>query len=164
MIMDKRKQVTRYVLADLFGSATAWALFYFFRKAYLEPIKYHHPVPLEVDANFWIGLVLIPLFWVGAFLAIGGYSEVFRRFRIKELGQTLVVTLLGSLVIFFVLLLDDEVAGYTYYYRSFVVLFLLNFVLLFSLRFMLTSSTVRKVHGRQIGFNTILVGGSDRAV
>lgn len=162
--MARKGQVFKYVVADILGSALAWCLFFFFRKEFLEPVKFGHKVPLVTDQNFWVGLCLLPVFWAGAFLVIGGYADIYRRFRVKELGQTLMVTVLGSLVIFFVLVLDDQIAGYKYYYRSFLVLFLLHFIILFTLRFLLTSSTVRKVHGRRIGFNTILIGGNERAV
>ena len=125
--MNKRLLVALYVLADLFGSALAWTLFYLFRKVYMEPAKYKYKVPIEMDANYWIGLVLIPLFWMGLYLVIGGYADILRRFRIKELGQTLLISLIGTVVIFFMLLLDDVVADYRYYYRSFLVLFGLHF-------------------------------------
>ena len=162
--MDRKKQVTKYVLADLFGSAAAWTLFYLFRKVYMEPAKFGYEVPLAFDDNYWYGLVLIPVFWVGLYVAIGGYSDIFRRYRIKELGQTVLISLIGTIVIFFVLLLDDTVADYRYYYRSFLVLLGLHFAFTFTMRFMLTSRTVRRVHGREIGFNTILVGGNERAI
>ena len=67
-------------------------------------------------------------------------------------------------MIFFVLLLDDDVAGYKLYYRSFLALFLLHFTFTFIPRFLLTSSTVSKVHRREIAFNTILIGGNERAM
>ena len=162
--MNKRTQVAKYVMADLFASATAWTLFYLFRKVYMEPAKFQYKVPVEFDANYWWGLVLVPVFWTGLYLVIGGYADVYRRFRIKELGQTLLISLIGSLVIFFVLLLDDTVANYRYYYRSFLVLFGLYFAFTFLLRYIITSRTVKRVHGRQIGFNTLLVGGNERAV
>ncbi len=57
-----------------------------------------------------------------------------------------------------------EVANYNYYYRSFMALFVLHFGISFLLRFILTSSTVRKVHDRRIGFNTVLVGGNEQAM
>lgn len=162
--MDKRTQVTKYVVADLLGTALAWTLFYLFRKAYLEPIKFGYKVPVTLDGNYWLGLVLIPVFWCGLFLVIGGYADIYRRYRIKELGQTLLIALIGSMVIFFALLLDDTVAEPRYYYRSFTALFLLDFGILFLLRIVLTSRTVRQVHDRRIGFNTVLVGGNERAV
>ncbi len=161
---NRRAQVAKYVAADLFGTAVAWTLFHVFRKAYLEPVKYGYPVGITFDAHFWWALVLVPLFWAGLYLSIGGYSDVFRRFRIKELGQCLLISFLGTVVIFFGLLLDDEVAGYRYYYRSFSALFLLHFGITFTLRFLLTSRTVRRVHARVIGFNTVLVGGNERAL
>jgi exopolysaccharide biosynthesis polyprenyl glycosylphosphotransferase len=104
------------------------------------------------------------LFWFGLYTIIGGYRDIFRRFRIKELGQTLLISLIGVVLIFFVLLLDDQVAGYRYYYRSFLALFGLHFTLTFIPRFLLTSGTVRRVHDRRIGFNTVLVGGNERAL
>lgn len=163
-MIDRRIQVAKYVTADLLGSALAWTLFYLYRKVYLEPIKFGYDVPLTLDANFYKGLVVIPLFWFGLYTIVGGYRDILRRYRIKELGQTLLISLIGVVVIFFVLLLDDEVAGYQYYYRSFLALFLLHFGITFSLRFALTSSTVRKVHAGIIGFNTVLVGGNARAM
>lgn len=162
--MNKRLQVLKYVLADLAGSGVAWTLFYLFRKAWLEPRKFGHPVPMAFDDNYWLGLILIPLFWSGLFLVIGGYADILRRFRIKELGQTLLISLIGSVVIFFVLLLDDQVASQRYLYHSFLVLFGLQFTCVFLPRIVLTSRTVHRVHSGAIGFNTILVGGNERAV
>jgi exopolysaccharide biosynthesis polyprenyl glycosylphosphotransferase len=163
-MMGRRGLVALYVLADVAGSALAWTLFFAYRKLHLEPIKLGAPVPLEWDANYLKGLVLIPLFWFGLYTVIGGYRDVYRRFRTKELGQTLLVTMIGVLVIFFVLLLDDQVASPKYHYRSFVALFLLHFGITFPLRFLITSWTVHRVHRRRIGFNTVLVGGNERAL
>jgi hypothetical protein len=139
-------------------------LLYLFRKIYLEPIKFGHAVPVHLDANYWWGLLVVPCFWVLLFVIIGGYADIFRRFRSKELEQTLLIALIGSIVIFFALLLDDTIAGPRYYYRSFSALFLLNFGILFFLRFLLTTRTVGRVHSRRIGFNTLLVGGNERAI
>ena len=162
--MGKRSQTMLYVAADLVATAIAWTLFFLFRKIYLEPLKFHYPVAVELDDRYWLGLLVLPIFWVLLFVMIGGYSDIFRRFRIKELGQTLMISLIGSIVIFFALLLDDTIASPTYYYQSFGVLFGLNFILLFLFRFLLTSRTVRRVHDRRIGFNTLLIGGNERAI
>ncbi|MFZ1693310.1 MAG: sugar transferase [Flavobacteriales bacterium] len=160
----RRLQVAKYVIADVVGAAAAWTLFFIYRKVVLEPMKHGIEMPIDLDANYFKGLVLVPLFWFGLYTAIGGYRDVFRRFRTKELGQTLLVTTIGVLVIFFVLLLDDEVPSPSYHYRSFLALFLLHFGITFPLRFLITSATVRKVHQRRIGFNTVLVGGNERAL
>ncbi len=161
--MNKRKQILLYVAADLLATGLAWTFFFLFRKAYIDPLKYHHAVPVELDPRYLLGLLVIPPFWVLLFLSFGGYNDLFRRFRTKELEQTALLGLIGSVVIFFALLLDDAVATPAYYYYSFGALFVLNFSLLFIFRFVLTSRTVRLVHNRKIGFNTLLVGGNERA-
>lgn len=160
----RRIQVAKYVLADVLGSAAAWTLFFAYRKEFLEPIKFGYVPAWAFDANFLKGLFIVPLFWFGLYTIVGGYSDVFRRFRTKELGQTMLVSLVGVLVIFFVLLLDDEVPSTKYHYRSFLALFALQFGITFPLRFLITSGTVRRVHDRRIGFNTVLVGGNERAM
>ncbi len=160
----RARQVMLYVLSDLVSAALAWTLFYLFRKAYLEPIKFQYPVPIHLDGNYYVGLALVPLFWLCLYTVIGGYSDIFRRYRTKELGQTLLISIIGVMVIFFVLLLDDVVADYRHYYRSFLALFVLHFGITFLFRFLLTSRTVRQVHQGKIGFNTVLVGGNERAM
>jgi FlaA1/EpsC-like NDP-sugar epimerase len=162
--MGRKGQVRLYVMADLLASALAWTGFFLFRKLYMEPLKFGHPVQVEFDQRYWLGMAVIPVFWSGLFLVIGGYSDIYRRFRTKELGQTLLVTLIGSMVIFFALVLDDTVPAQAYMLRSFLALFGLNFLFLFTFRILLTSRTVRRVHRRKIGFNTLLVGGNERAV
>ncbi len=163
-MMNRRLLVGWYVLADLVSSGAAWTLFYLYRKMVQEPVKFGHEVAVAFDANYYKGLVLIPLFWFGLYTMMGGYREIHRRYRTMELGQTLLISFIGVVIIFFVLLLDDQVASHHYYYRSFLVLFGLQFCLNFLLRFMLTSRTVKRVHDRRIGFNTILVGGNERAL
>ena len=162
--MNKRAQVIKYIIADIISGAIAWTLFHVFRKAYLEPIKYGYEVGITFDVNFAIALFIIPLFWVFLYILVGGYTDIFRRFRVKELGQTLAVSVIGSVIIFFTILLDDEVPGYRYYYLSLITLFLLQFIINFIFRFSLTTATVRKVHDRVIGFNTVLIGGNENAV
>ncbi|MBL7963244.1 MAG: sugar transferase [Flavobacteriales bacterium] len=153
-----------YAATDVVGTALAWTLFYAYRKRVIEPETLGTTVPLELDGNFWSGLALIPVFWALLFLVIGGYHEVFRRHRLKELGQCLLISGLGTVVIFFVLLLDDTVATPSQYYRSITALFSLHFTLTFIPRFLLTSRTVSRVHHGVIGFNTVLVGGNERAM
>lgn len=162
--MTARRLTLLYIAADLVAAGAAWTLFFLFRKLYMEPMKFNHPVAVELDQQFWLGLAVLPWFWVLLFLAMGGYTDLRRRFRTKELEQSFLVTFIGSIIIFFALLLDDVIATPAYYYYSFGVLFGLNFFLLFGLRFLLTSRTVRRVHDRRIGFNTVLVGGSEKAI
>jgi exopolysaccharide biosynthesis polyprenyl glycosylphosphotransferase len=138
-------------------------MFFRYRKEYLEPKKFGFDIDLPYDENFVIGLIVIPIMWVLLFALSGHYNRIFRKHRLQELGQTLVATLFGTLVIFFVLILDDQIATYKDYYSAFFLLLSCQFGLTFLFRYLLTNRTVKKVHKGEIGFNTVIVGSGNSA-
>ncbi|MBL4754548.1 MAG: sugar transferase [Flavobacteriales bacterium] len=156
-MMNRRLQTLKYVLADLFASGLAWAAFYSYRKLYIEHTS------LEFGEKFHIGIIAIPITWLALYLITGTYKNIYRKSRILELGQTLFISFIGVLIIFFALLLDDEVASYKQYYTSFFVLLSFHFLLTFIPRLILTSIAANKIHNRIIGFPTLLVGSNDKA-
>lgn len=162
--MNKRSQVLKYLIADWFSASIAWVVLYIFRKKVLESNKFGIPVDLEFGQNFFLGLLFIPIFWLLLYAMVGQYNQVFRRHRLKELGQTLWISIIGVLIIFFVLILDDQITTYKNYYQSLLLLFTTHFGLTVALRLLLTTRTVKRIHRGELGFNTIVVGGSDRAM
>jgi len=162
--MNKKLQVFKYVIADLFSAATAWALFYIFRKQYIESEKFGNQIAIEFDSQFYYGLVFIPLFWILLYFLVGTYNNIYRKSRLREVGQTFLLSLIGVLVIFFTLILDDEIKTYKNYYQSIIALFSLHFLITASLRFILSTITNIRIHKRIIGFNTLLVGSNENAI
>ena len=143
--MNKRKQVSRYIISDLLSSALAWSLFYIFRKEYIEPLKFGYDIPLTFSNRYYLGLMLIPTFWLLFYYLTGFYKNIFRHSRTDDLLRTFAQSLFGVLVIIILLLLDDTVNSYRNYYLSFTVLFFLHFFLTLIPRWILTSRSVRKV-------------------
>lgn len=163
--MERKKKIQglRYVLSDFISSAIAWFCFYSFRKLYLEPHKFGHELPFELDANLFGGVILIPAAWILLYYIVGYYNEVYRKSRLHELGDTLQMSLFGCIAIFFILVLDDAILSYKDYYTSFFVLYGLQFCLNYIPRCIITNRTVSLIRNRRIGFNTILVGSNERA-
>ena len=161
--MNKTLQVVKYVVADLLSATIAWGIFYFYRKAQVESVLFGY-IPFQPDDNFFLGITLLPILWVIIYALMGTYNDIYRKSRLKEFGQTFMVALIGCLIIFFTLLLDDTIISYKSYYSSFVTLFLLQFGITFTARFIITTVTARKIKGRKIGFNTIIIGSSQKAV
>lgn len=162
--MNKKTLVLTYVLLDFIGASAVWVMFYFFRKEYIEAAAF---VP---DENLYIGLSVVPFFWIILYAAAGSYKNVYRKYRLKEFGQTLFISILGTLFLFFFLILDDQIGDlndsdrYKNYYRSVLTLFSLHFFTTVTLRLIITTRTVKKIHRREIGFNTLLIGGNERAM
>ncbi len=162
--MNPKLQASKYFVLDMLSAAIAWTAFYIYRKEVLETSKFGYHIDLTFDDNFFYALLVIPAFWVTLYAMAGNYKNVYRRHRLMELGQTLLLSAIGVTVIFFTLILDDEIPTYKSYYDSFITLFAIHFSLFFTERIILTSITVKKIHKRLIGFNTIIVGGSQTAV
>jgi hypothetical protein len=162
--MNKKIQVAKYVVADFISAAVAWALFFVYRKIYIEAVKFGVPAEIELDSKFYLGVVILPVFWVIAYAFSGTYSNIFRKSRLKEFGQTLYISIIGVLIIFFTLLLDDTIVTYKTYYSTFFVLLGLHFFITAIVRFTLTSITGSKIKSRKIGFNTLLVGSNQKAL
>ncbi len=87
-----------------------------------------------------------------------------RRSRVNEFVQTLATSIIGVTVLFFVLLLDDSVVSYRLYYKLYFVLFSSHFLITATIRFILSTNTNRKIHKRQFGFTTIIIGSNERAL
>ena len=156
----KKKKYLKYVflILDYFSSLLSWSAFYYFRKIVIEE------VPFTFSEKFYLGLLIIPLLWVLAYWIFGSYDNVYRKHRMQVLSKTLFSSLIGTILIFFLFILDDEITIYSDYYISFIVLFGLQFLLVFIGRFFITSQIVTNIHRKKIGFNTIMIGGNEKAL
>ena len=162
--MSKKLLIFTYVLLDFLAASVVWVMFYYyFRKEYIEAVN------LVPDEKLFIGLSSIPFFWIILYAAVGSYKNVYRKYRLKEFGQTLFISILGTLFLFFFLTLTmncnlNDTDSYKNYYRSVFTLFSLHFSITVILRLIITTRTVKKIHRREIGFNTLLIGGNERAM
>ena len=105
--MNARLITIILILFDWLASASAQAVFYFFRKIKIEG------VPFSINDAFYYGILIIPFIWLFIYLFQGTYHDVRRLHRIKIFNLTFIGNLIGVLVIFFVFLIDDEIIQYT---------------------------------------------------
>ena len=115
------------------------------------------------DKNFWIGIIVIPLAWLMLYMLAGSYQKVYFKSRVRELGSTILVTLIGVIVLFFALILDDNIENYRIYYTLFSILYLMQFTLTYVGRLFITTITAKKIHNGEIGYNTLIMGSNGNA-
>ena len=161
--INKRRQTFRYVLWDWIASVVTWFIFFCFRKSVEDVDVLADFSVVTSDNNFWMGIVCIPMAWLFLYLLAGSYRNVYSKSRVRELGQTFLVTLIGAIVLFFALILDDNITNYKIYYTLFLVLYVLQFGLTYVGRLIITSVTARKIHNGEIGFNTLIIGSNGNA-
>ena len=157
--MKRTKLMTfLFILIDTISAICSWALFYSFRKIYIEEVQF------SISQMFYFGIILVPFFWIVLYTLMGTYIDVYRHHLIKILALTFKSLFIGTIVIFFVAILDDAVNNYYSYYSLLAAIFCIHLIITITPRLLLTFFIVKKIHKREIGFNTLLIGGSSKAV
>ena len=156
--MKNRFWVILFIISDWLIASLVWGLFFYFRKTWIEEKAF------EVDQNFIIGSILVPLLWLLIYYLQGSYHEVRRMYRLKILNLTFFGSLIGTVLIFFILILDDTVSNYQMYYYSFGLLFSLQFLLSVLIRLILATVLINFLRKAGSGFRTVIIGGSEKAV
>lgn len=162
--MNPKLQRLKYIVCDYLAAISSWTVFFIFRKLIIEPKKFGYEIPIEFDERYFLGLAIIPFFWLFLYYIDGYYKSIYRKSRLIELGQTFYITIVGALIIFFALLLDDIIHTYRNYYLSIIGLFSIHFILTYIPRIIITTQTIKKIHNKIIGFNTLIIGGNEKAV
>ena len=156
--MKNRLWVILFIISDWLIASLVWGLFFYFRKTWIEEKAF------EVDQNFVIGSILVPLLWLLIYYLQGSYHEVRRMYRLKILNLTFFGSLIGTVLIFFILILDDTVSNYQMYYYSFGLLFSLQFLFSVLIRLILATVLISFLRKAGSGFRTVIIGGSEKAV
>jgi len=162
--LNRKRLILKYIALDFLAAFLAWGVFFIYRKCYVD--GGFNPYYLRYvwsDSKLYLGLVFIPSFWIILHSIVGLYRSVYRKSRLKEFMQVMTTSAIGVLIIFFTLLLDDEVSKYQSYYESISVLFALHFIPTSLFRIILSSRIANKIQNREIGFRTLLVGSGPRA-
>ncbi|MCD7851168.1 MAG: sugar transferase [Parabacteroides sp.] len=164
--MKKSKQAGKYILSDYILASVAWLLFNILRyevfaidegaSSLLDYLQY---------PGVLIGQALIPFFWLILYYFSGYYNKPFGKSRLTELFTTFITVLIGTLVVFFVLMLDDiPPFDQEVYYKLFFGLFGLQFIVTYIPRLLITQDGVSKIKSREWAMNVLVVGAGGKAV
>ena len=152
-----------YAVSDYIAAAATWALFYKVREALLGPKIF--TARYTADNHFlWLAIFLIPFGWLALYSLIGSYRSIYHKSRFIEFTNTFLISVIGSLLLFFLLVLDDFHRSYTYYYLSFGSLFLLQLVLTFAGRMIILNSVKKQINSGEVHFNALIAGNYENAL
>lgn len=108
---------------------------------------------------------VIAILWLFISFLNGSYAgDIFRRSRLKEFLKLLKLSFIWALVVFFVLLLDDEgVVEYTSYYKTFGAYFCIHFIITFLIKNTYITILHKLVISKKISFKTLIIGSGKNA-
>ena len=156
--MSKRRITALFITFDLVSAVLSWLIFYLYRVVYIEETG------IIFKGSFYQNIILVPAFWMILYTLQGTYIGTVRMHRLKSIKITLYASILGVIFIFFATLLNDVVMDYRQFYSLFLILFGLHFLITVLPRLIITTIHVKRIHKGVFGFNTIILGGSDKAV
>lgn len=117
------------------------------------------------DEAFKLTIFFIPLLWVILFLLTGAYQRpLYKKSRLNELTSTFIISLVGCLLIFFALVLNDHTKTYTYFYSAFLTFFSLQFAFTIMGRLLILLQVKADLRAGKIRLNTLLIGNNATAV
>ncbi|MBL0234587.1 MAG: sugar transferase [Chitinophagaceae bacterium] len=160
---DARKiSIIWYAVADWLMATLAWALFFFLRKQILgQPV--YIDGQLMLSDKFWLGILFIPLGWLLLYSLVGSYHTLYGKSRLYEFTSSFLCAAIGTILLFFFILLDDVKNDYAYYYRAFLILFVIHLSLNFLGRWMILNRVKKQLLTGTIRFNSLLVGDPETA-
>ena len=163
--MKKSKQAGKYILSDFISASVAWLLFNILR---YEVFAIDEGADSLLDYLQYPGVlggqVVIPLFWLVLYYFSGYYNKPFGTSRLTELFSTFITVLIGTVFVFFALLLDDIPRSIDIYYKLFFGMFGLQFFITYIPRLLITQSGMRKIKNREWAMKVLIIGAGGKAV
>lgn len=163
--MKKSKQAGKYILSDFISASVAWLLFNILR---YEVFAIDEGADSLLDYLQYPGVlggqVVIPLFWLVLYYFSGYYNKPFGKSRLTELFSTFITVLIGTVFVFFALLLDDIPRSIDIYYKLFFGMFGLQFFITYIPRLLITQSGMRKIKNREWAMKVLIIGAGGKAV
>lgn len=162
MTPANRQRVINIVF-DYFMTMAGWICFNVFRFISLPNDYNISMVRWLLDPVVMAGTFIVPLMLVLFYAVSGYYNEVFRKSRLDDLLNTLIVTFISVIVIFFSVLVDDDIPERLKNYELMMTMWLCLFLPTFTVRYMLSLRSKKLIRCGALSFNTLIVGEPGRA-
>ncbi|MBR4483073.1 MAG: sugar transferase [Paludibacteraceae bacterium] len=161
--MKDKIQLYKYLCFDAITALIAWAIVNGVRTMNVlrtDDFSYHYLLP---EYNAKVVYPLIPFFWILIYWLSGYYNTLWFKSRLSEFVSTFITTIIGSLLLFFAILIDDPVSDYTVFIHSLLLLMAVHFCLTYASRLTITSLTIERINRGEIGLNTLILGVGSKA-
>ncbi|MBY0537135.1 MAG: sugar transferase [Chitinophagaceae bacterium] len=157
--MEHKKQlhISWYVLGDYIAAILAWFVLYVSRRYLLqEPIFLKHN--LFLNNRFWLGIATIPIGWIMFHAILGAYRSLYNKSRLTEFGMSLLSSIIGGTIIFFLIVINDPQHNYTYYYKAYTIYLFAQFLFTWWVRRLILNRTKNQLETGAVQFNTLILG------
>jgi len=163
--MGKKSQLFKYLVADYVAANLAWFAFNIVR--YYEIARYDGFDTLAgflLYRNVIFGQFIVSFGWLILHYYSGYYNKIFDKSRLSEFFTTFGTVTIGTLVLFFALLLKILPDSILVYYTQLAYLFFFTFGFTYLFRVIITRQTARKIRNREWTTNALILGTGEKAL
>lgn len=107
--------------------------------------------------------IFFPLVMLCIYAASGYYNSVFQKSRLQEFLNTVSMSLIGMLLMFFTVLINDLLPQRRFVFELILPLMFLLLLCVYIPRVLITSITSSRIKAGKWGFNTLIIGTSQQA-
>lgn len=159
------RQRLKYVACDYVCTFVAFLLFNIFRYYFLQStiFNFQSPEKYLFSATLIGEQIIVPFALLAFYWLSGYYNRPLEKSRLEELTTTFYNALLSSLIIFFVLLINDTTGVRTHDYELLLVCFGLLFIFTYSGRLLITYQVIKQLRKHNRTYSTLIVGNSRKS-
>ena len=165
MITEKYQRI-RYVVGDLLATSLAWFVFNIIRYTQIV-IPQWMTIP-SFSAYYSInpviqGQIFFPLMMMGLYYLSGYYNRPLFRSRLDELLTTISTAIIGSIIIFFLALVNDPIPDRASNIELVAILFALLFSIVYLVRLSITAYGLKKINRGKLTRPMVVIGVNNDA-
>ncbi len=158
------RQRIKYVVGDLVMSNLAWFSYNCVRY-HMGAVIGHTSLSSYLTSNMVVlGQIFFPLMMMVTYIFSGYYNNVCRKSRVQELLTTLASSIINTLMIFFLALINDVIGVRGSDYEMILILLLLLFGCVYLVRAIITNRASNQIKSRKWTFPTLIIGSGSAAV
>lgn len=156
----------KYITMDFVMASIAFFLFNIFRYFALGQIRISQALSLHgyllsrvlITEQIIIPLGLLAIFWLS-----GYYNRPIVRSRVTEFSVTFLSVIFSTIIIYFLILINDSTGMKTRDYEIIIMLFLILMVFIYTGRWFITTRTIRHLRKRHWKYSTLIIGNSRKS-
>ena len=165
-MQGRKMQTMKYVLGDYVMLNIGWVAFTLIRyRALPDYFKVHYSFTDHLSSLPVLGgQILIPLVMLALYWLSGYYNTAYFKSRADEVVNTMTVSALGAVVIFFAVLVNDGIPERLHNLEMLLILWGLLCIPVLIERLVLTGRTTKRIRQGALRFDTLVTGTDAEAV
>lgn len=163
--MQDKKRILSYFFLDYLSALISWQLFSILRfYVFKNTTGFFDLNDFLFNEKAIILGILVPVFWTVEYFFSGYYSMPRRKTVLGDLQHSAVNTLIGVLLLFFLIIINDYPESPELYYEIVLGFYIIHFFVTLVFRLSMTAPLIRKQSKGELNVPIIVLGTGENAI